>query len=76
MEKIPELPEQPGWRDYFQILTTGLMVVLGLYILWHTIFIRWALPSLILGGAFLLFGLFRIRMIWAYFQKRGRRDGI
>ncbi len=52
------------------------MVVLGVTILWQTIFAKWAFPSLILGAAFLLFGLFRIRMIWAYFQKRGRRDGI
>jgi hypothetical protein len=52
------------------------MVVLGVYILWQTVFVAWAFPSLILGAALLLFGLFRIRIIWAYFQKRGRRDGI
>ncbi|MGB7572612.1 MAG: hypothetical protein WBN53_02030 [Thermodesulfobacteriota bacterium] len=76
MVKLPEVPERPGWRDYFQMITTGFMVVLGFYILWQTLFVRWAIPSLILGAALLLFGLFRIRMIWAYFQKRGRRDGI
>jgi hypothetical protein len=76
LRKTPELPEQLAWRDYFQIFTTGLMVVLGVYILWQTVFVAWAFPSLILGAALLLFGLFRIRIIWAYFQKRGRRDGI
>ena len=52
------------------------MVVLGFYILWQTLFVRWALPSLILGAALLLFGLFRIKMIWTYFQQKGRRNGI
>ena len=52
------------------------MVVLGFYILWQTIFVRWAIPSLIFGIALLLFSLFRIRMIWTYFQQRGRRNGI
>ena len=51
------------------------MVVLGFYILWQTIFLRWALPSLIFGGALLLFGLFRIRMIRGYFHQKGKKDG-
>lgn len=76
MLKAPELPERPGWRDYFQIITTGIMAVLGIYILWQTFFVRWAVPSLIFGAALLLYSLFRIRMIWAYFQQRGKRRGI
>ena len=72
MKKAPELPERPGWRDYFQMITTFLMVGLGAYILWQTIFVRWAVPSLIFSVAILLYGLFRIRMIWTYFQGRGR----
>jgi hypothetical protein len=48
------------------------MVGLGAYILWQTIFLRWAVPSLIFGVAILFFGLFRIRMIWGYFQQRGK----
>jgi NhaP-type Na+/H+ or K+/H+ antiporter len=70
-----EVPKRPGWRDYFQMITTFLMVALGAYILWQAIFVRWVLPSLIFGGALLLFGLFRIRMIWFYFSQRGKRYG-
>ena len=76
MVKVPEVPERPGWRDYFQIVTTSLMVVLGFYILWQTIFVRWAIPSLIFGIAILLYSLFRVRMIWTYFQQRKRNHGI
>ena len=72
MKKTPKFPERPGWRDYFQMITTFLMVGLGAYILWQTIFVRWAVPSLIFSVAILLYGLFRIRMIWTYFQERGR----
>jgi hypothetical protein len=74
--KVPEVPERPGWRDYFQIVTTLFMVGLGSYILWQTIFVRWAIASLIFGIALLLFSLYRARMIWTYFQQRGRRNGI
>jgi len=52
------------------------MVVLGSYILGQTIFVRWAIPSLIFSITILLYSLFRIRMIWSYFQQRGRGDGI
>jgi hypothetical protein len=72
LKKAPELPERPGWRDTFQIITTILMVGLGSYILWQAIFVRWAVPSLIFGVAILLYGLFRIRMVWTYFQQRGK----
>jgi hypothetical protein len=73
--KTPGLPERLGRRDYFQIITTGIMVILSCYILWQTIFVRWTIPSLIFGVVLLLYGLFRIRMIRAYFQERGRRNG-
>ncbi|HUL30594.1 MAG TPA: hypothetical protein VLZ03_09095 [Thermodesulfobacteriota bacterium] len=75
MRKTPERPERLGWRDYFQMVTTSLMAVLSLYILWQTFFVRWAIPSLIFGVALLLFSLFRINMILAYFQQKGRRHG-
>ena len=57
------------------MVTTSLMAVLSLYILWQTFFVRWAIPSLIFGVALLLFSLFRINMILAYFQQKGRRHG-
>ena len=76
MVKVPEVPDRPGWRDYFQMVTTALMVVLGAYILWQTISVRWALPSMIFGTAILLYGLYRTRMIWNYFHQRGKKHGI
>ncbi len=76
MRKMPELPDRLGWRDYFQIVTTALMVVLGICVLWQTVFKRWALPPLIFGIASLLFGVIRIWMICIYFQRRGKKHGI
>ncbi len=57
------------------MVTTALMMILGGYILWQTLFARWAFPSLIFSVALLLFGLFRIRMIWNYFRERRKRYG-
>ncbi len=76
MLKVPKIPEKLGWRDYYQMATTGLMIVLGGYILWKTVFVRWAAASLIFSVALLLFGLYRARMIRTYFRQRGRSHGI
>ena len=76
MRTPPKLPERPGWRDYYQVVTTFLMLGLGAYVFWQTIFIRWALPSLILAVAFLLYGSLRVRMIWSYFRERRGRHGL
>ncbi len=56
--------------------TTLLMVILGCTILWQTVFVRWAVPSLIFSVALLLFGLLRMRMVWIYFQQKRKRHGI
>jgi len=57
------------------MVTTGLMAILSLYILWQTFFVRWAIPSLIFGFVLLLFSLFRMNMIWSYFQQKEKRNG-
>jgi len=76
LPKAPVLPDRPGWRDYFQLVTTALMVLLGCYILWQTLLVKWAVPPLIFGVVILLFGFYRIKMIRAYFRERRRKDGI
>ena len=53
-----------------------MMAILSIYILWQTLYVRWAIPSLIFGVVLLLYSLFRIRMIWTYFQQRGKRHVI
>ncbi len=72
----PEIPSQPGWRDYFQIVTTILMGILGFYILWQALFVRWALPSLIFSVSLLLFVVYRVRMYVLYFQQKGKRHDV
>jgi len=57
------------------MVTTGVMAILSLYILWQTFFVRWAIPALIFGVALLLFSLFRINMIWSYFRQKGKGNG-
>jgi hypothetical protein len=70
--KAQKTPEKPGWRDYYQMVTTLLMAGLGIYILWQTIFVRWAMPSLIFSVVLLLFAFYRTRMMWVYFSQRGK----
>ena len=56
--------------------TTLLMMGLGCYILWQTVFVKWAMPSLIFAVALLLFASYRAKMIWNYFSHRRTHHGI
>ena len=71
-----EIPDRPGWRDYFQMATTLLMWVLGAFVLWQTLFVRWAVPSLIFSISLLLFALYRTKMVLLYFRQKGKRDDV
>jgi len=51
------------------------MLGLGAYVFWQTVFVRWAIPSLIFSVALLLYSMFRVKMIWTYFRHKGKRHG-
>ncbi len=57
------------------MVTTILMIGMGTYILWQTIFVRWAMASLIFSVVLLLFACYRTKMIWIYFTQRGKNHG-
>lgn len=56
--------------DYYQIIISPLLVVFGAWILLRELFSgRFAAMAWLLGGGFLLFGLYRIKCILDYFLK-------
>jgi len=68
-------PEQLRPLDYYQIVISFLLVLLGAWILARNLF---QTPTLsmgwILGVSFLAFGIYRMKYILEYFRKRVRED--
>jgi hypothetical protein len=57
------------------MVTTLVMLALGGYILWRAILGSGGIIPLIFSILLLLFSMYRIRMIWTYFQQKGSRHG-
>ena len=58
-------------RNYFEIISSLLFLVLGLVILIRSISETGLILGMGVGAAFVGYGLFRFRYIWNYFIKRG-----
>ena len=57
-------------RNYFEIISSILFLVLGLIILIRSISETGLILGMGVGAAFLGYGFFRFRYIWNYFFKR------
>lgn len=72
---VKQPPTRLGWRDYYQIVTSFLMPVLGVMILARSKFAVSYLMPVLVGVAMTAFGLYRISFIIKYFRAKGaRRD--
>ena len=60
-------------RNYFEIVTSLLFLMLGSTILIRSISETGLVLGMGVGAAFLGFGIFRCRYIWNYFFKRDRK---
>lgn len=56
--------------DWFQIAVSVLMVALGTVILIRSLPLGFLLPALLLGGGFIIFGLYRLSFVVRYVQGR------
>lgn len=69
--------ERLRFLDYYQILVSLLLVLLGAWILLRDLFEgRSVIMAWVLGLSFLLFGLYRMRFVYDFFRKgvRGHRS--
>jgi hypothetical protein len=60
-------------RNYFEMISTLVFLLLGLTILIRSIAETGLILGMGVGAAFLGYGLFRLRYIWNYFFKRDRK---
>lgn len=69
----PKPPERLRFLDYYQILVSLLLVVLGAWILLRNLFEgRFIIMAWVLGLSFLLFGFYRLTWVYDHFRKGGR----
>jgi uncharacterized membrane protein HdeD (DUF308 family) len=57
-------------RDYYQIFTSALMVILGVVILFRSFADSIAIMSLLVGGGFLALGCYRLNFVVKYLKER------
>lgn len=68
-----QIPSRLSLRNYFEIVTSLLFFALGLAILIRSISETGLILGMGVGGAFLAYGLFRLRTIWNYFFKKAQK---
>ena len=69
---VEELPQKLSARNYFEIVTSFLFFFLGVVILVRSIAETGLILGMGVGAAFLGYGIFRLRVLWNYFSKRGQ----
>ena len=65
------MPDKLSRTDYYQIITSTLMVILGAIILIRSLSGTTTIMILLVGGGFLALGLYRLNFVIKYF--RGKR---
>ncbi len=68
-----KFPQKLYARNYFEIVTSFLFFFLGLVILVRSIAQTGLILGMGVGAAFLAYGFYRLRVLWNYFFKRGRK---
>jgi Na+/H+ antiporter NhaD/arsenite permease-like protein len=69
---VEKLPQKLSARNYFEIVTSFLFFFLGLVILVRSITETGLILGMGVGAAFLAYGIFRLRILWKHFFKRGQ----
>jgi uncharacterized membrane protein HdeD (DUF308 family) len=57
-------------KDYYQIFTSGLMVILGAIILFRSMSYSIRIMPLLVGVGFLALGIYRLNFVVRYFKER------
>ena len=57
-------PQAFTWQDAFHIAVGVFCIPLGALILYRTLSIAWATPAILVGGAFIAFGVYRVATAW------------
>ncbi len=66
------MPDKLSRTDYYQIVTSVLMVILGAVILIRSVSGAITVMTLLVGGGFLALGCYRLNFVIKYFREKRR----
>lgn len=69
-QSTSQVPDKLSKMDYYQIITSALMVILGAIILFRSLSQGIMLMPLLVGGGLLALGAYRLNFVVKYFRKR------
>jgi hypothetical protein len=64
------MPDRLNRTDYYQIVTSTLMVVLGAVILIRSMVGPITIMTLLVGGGFVALGIYRLNFVVKYFREK------
>lgn len=64
------MPDRLSKMDYYQIITSALMVILGAIILFRSLTQGIMLMPVLVGGGLLALGVYRLNFVVKYFRER------
>jgi hypothetical protein len=56
--------------DYYQIITSTLMAILGVIILSRSLIAGFTVMSVLVGGGFLALGIYRLKFVIKFYRER------
>ena len=65
-------PDKLTRMDYYQIITSSLMVILGIIILVRSFFTGFFVLTFLVSGGFLFIGIYRLSFVYKYLKRRKR----
>lgn len=69
-QSASQMPDKLSRTDYYQIVTSVLMVILGALILIRSLSGTTTIMILLVGGGFLALGCYRLNFVIKYFKER------
>lgn len=69
-QSASQMPDKLSRTDYYQIVTSVLMVILGAIILIRSLSGTTTIMILLVGGGFLALGCYRLNFVIKYFKER------
>jgi len=69
-QSTSQVPDSLSKMDYYQIITSALMVILGGIILFRSLSQAFMLMPVLVGGGLLALGLYRLNFVVKYLKTR------
>ncbi len=71
MRKTIEFPKRLSFLDYYRIILSFLLIIVGGIVIYRSIS-EMLILGIALGGAMFAFGIYRVKFVLDYFKRKGQ----